>query len=268
MAGRQDEFQEAMNQGHSAAWDQNWDRAAVFYRQALEEFPEHPQALTNLGVSYQAVGELAKARQHLERALALHQCIDDRRGEALVAGNLGLLLHDMGDNEAARQYCEQALKIRQAVGDRSGEGYSLTYLALTLEGLGDWAGAADAYQQALHLRRELGQAARAIDDLAGLVRVALQRGDIEGALTYTDEILVWIEAQGIGGLEYPLRVYLACADALDAAGRADRAEKVLTAASDFLQARADQISDESTRTSFLENVPVHQQLCERLARHE
>ncbi len=51
MTGRQDVFQQALNQGHSAAWDQMWDRAAIFYRQALEEFPDHPQALTNLGLA-------------------------------------------------------------------------------------------------------------------------------------------------------------------------------------------------------------------------
>ena len=52
MAGRQDIFQQAMNEGHSAAWDQMWDQAASYYRQALEEFPDHPQALTNLGLAY------------------------------------------------------------------------------------------------------------------------------------------------------------------------------------------------------------------------
>ena len=31
-----------MNLGHSAAWDQQWDRAAAYYRQALAEFPDNP----------------------------------------------------------------------------------------------------------------------------------------------------------------------------------------------------------------------------------
>jgi len=51
MTGRQDIFQQAMNQGHSAAWDQLWERASAFYRQALEEFPDHPKALTSLGLA-------------------------------------------------------------------------------------------------------------------------------------------------------------------------------------------------------------------------
>ncbi len=51
MSGNQEAFQKAINLGHSAAWDQMWDRAAAFYRQALEEFPEHPTALSNLGLA-------------------------------------------------------------------------------------------------------------------------------------------------------------------------------------------------------------------------
>ncbi len=51
MAGRQDVFQEAMNKGHSAAWDQQWDLAARYYRQALDEFPSHPTALSSLGMA-------------------------------------------------------------------------------------------------------------------------------------------------------------------------------------------------------------------------
>ena len=36
MTEHEDAFQQAMNQGHSAAWDQRWDRAAHFYRLALQ----------------------------------------------------------------------------------------------------------------------------------------------------------------------------------------------------------------------------------------
>lgn len=51
MTGRQIVFQQAMNQGHSAAWDQQWEKAAGFYRNALEEIPDQPQALTSLGLA-------------------------------------------------------------------------------------------------------------------------------------------------------------------------------------------------------------------------
>lgn len=66
MTGNKDEFQRAMNQGHSAAWDQMWDRAAEFYKHALEEFPEHTRALTSLGL---ALYEL----QDFDQALVIYQ---------------------------------------------------------------------------------------------------------------------------------------------------------------------------------------------------
>jgi tetratricopeptide (TPR) repeat protein len=52
MAGNQDGFQKAMNAGHSAAWDQEWQKAASFYSAALDEFPENSLALSSLGLAY------------------------------------------------------------------------------------------------------------------------------------------------------------------------------------------------------------------------
>jgi tetratricopeptide (TPR) repeat protein len=49
--GNQERFQQAINQGHSAAWDQNWELAAEYYRKALEEIPDQTVALTNLGLA-------------------------------------------------------------------------------------------------------------------------------------------------------------------------------------------------------------------------
>lgn len=40
-----------MNEGHSAAWDQEWSKAAAAYRQALQEMPDHPKALNSLGLA-------------------------------------------------------------------------------------------------------------------------------------------------------------------------------------------------------------------------
>ena len=52
MNEKQDRFEYAMNQGHSAAWDQNWNKAADYYRQALAEIPDHPKALTSLALAW------------------------------------------------------------------------------------------------------------------------------------------------------------------------------------------------------------------------
>jgi len=69
------------------------------------------------------------------------------------------------------------------------QGYSLTYLGHALADLGELEAAAEAYGEAMHLRRELGQHSLAIDDLAGLARVATAQGDLERALEQGEEIL-------------------------------------------------------------------------------
>ena len=65
MPGREDVFQKAMNEGHSAAWDQEWDKAVIAYRRALQEFPDHPKALNSLAL---ALYQLA----HVEEALQIY----------------------------------------------------------------------------------------------------------------------------------------------------------------------------------------------------
>jgi tetratricopeptide (TPR) repeat protein len=55
-----------MNQGHSAAWDQKWEKAAGFYRQALELAPDNPMTLISYGL---ALFEL----QSYDEALGLYE---------------------------------------------------------------------------------------------------------------------------------------------------------------------------------------------------
>jgi len=221
-------------------------------------------ALSNLaGITHQ-LGDLASARHYFERSLALCQTTGDRQSESGALSNLALVLYDQGDYQQARRYAEEALAIKQAIGDRRGEGYALNHLALALEGLGQVEAAAAAYEQALQLRREIGQMACAVDDEAGLARVALGRGQADQALARVEQALAGIAQHGVEGIEYPVRVYLTAADVLQAAGQAERAGEMLAAAGRLVRERAEQIGDEAIRTSFLEQVPLHRQLYERM----
>ncbi len=71
MAGNEELFQKAMNQGHSAAWDGMWDQASFFYRQALEQFPDHPKALTNLGLALVELQQFEDALTCYRRAAVI-----------------------------------------------------------------------------------------------------------------------------------------------------------------------------------------------------
>ena len=68
MPGNEDFFQKAMNEGHSAAWDQEWNKAASAYRKALQEMPDQPKALNSLGLALFQLGEFDEAINIYKRA--------------------------------------------------------------------------------------------------------------------------------------------------------------------------------------------------------
>ena len=71
MAGDQGIFEQTMSDGNSAAWEQQWQTAAASYRRALQEFPDHPEALTNLGLALFELHDDEKALQVYQRVAAL-----------------------------------------------------------------------------------------------------------------------------------------------------------------------------------------------------
>jgi len=72
MPGNQQAYQRAMNEGHSAAWDQNWTLAAEHYRHALEEFPDDIQALSSLGLALYELQEFPEALKIYQRLATLN----------------------------------------------------------------------------------------------------------------------------------------------------------------------------------------------------
>jgi len=61
MTEQEDTFQKAMNEGHSAAWDQDWEKAVQAYQKALAEFPNNAKALTSLGLALYQMNQIYDA---------------------------------------------------------------------------------------------------------------------------------------------------------------------------------------------------------------
>jgi tetratricopeptide (TPR) repeat protein len=68
MTGREDVFNKAMNDGHSAAWDQTWGKAVECYAAALQEFPDNPKALNSYGLALFESRRLDESLQAYEHA--------------------------------------------------------------------------------------------------------------------------------------------------------------------------------------------------------
>ena len=97
MAGNEQAFKKAMSEGHSAAWDQQWDKAAIAYQQALDEIPNDPKALNSLGL---ALFEL----QHYEESLQAYQkATQAAPNDPLPLEKVGQLLERLGHNKEAIQ---------------------------------------------------------------------------------------------------------------------------------------------------------------------
>ncbi|MCJ7734413.1 MAG: tetratricopeptide repeat protein [Anaerolineales bacterium] len=66
------ELQNLLTNGNSAAWDQKWNDAAVYYQQALEIDPKNFKALTNLGLAYYEMKEYHDALKAYGNAVELN----------------------------------------------------------------------------------------------------------------------------------------------------------------------------------------------------
>jgi len=69
MLESQNRFEDEMNRGHTAAWDQDWQKAADHYRQALEEVPDDPNGMVSLGLALYELGLYDQAIDYYSRAI-------------------------------------------------------------------------------------------------------------------------------------------------------------------------------------------------------
>ena len=106
--------------------------------------------------------------------------------------------------------------------------------------------------------------ALAIDNFTGLASIAMKKRELGQAESYASEISEWINQNGVDGIEYPIRVYLTIADILSEANNQKRSTVILQEANTYLKNKAAKISDVTAQQSFLENVPLHKTLQNRI----
>lgn len=99
-------------------------------------------SLDALGYLYQEWGEVRKALEYHERALAIAREIGDRQAIGHCLGHLGTAYYALGQPQQAIAYYAQALAIARDVGDHQWEGCLLGYL-------GDAHAALEEREQAL-----------------------------------------------------------------------------------------------------------------------
>lgn len=212
--------------------------------------------LENIAWIYLHIGDHQTADLYLEKALHRCQEIGDREIEANIERDRAIQQLWLGSPQQALIYCERALAIVQQldmVNDK--ETYLIIQGAIHLQ-LNQLEPAAAAYQEAQKIFIETGKPAT--EAFAGLIRVDLARNEISKAAARAAEILAFLEKGTVVDAENPAAIYLACFQALRAAGDA-RAAVVLEKGYHLLQTLAGCLT-EGQRQMYLENVPSNNAL--------
>jgi tetratricopeptide (TPR) repeat protein len=68
MSEQRNEFHKWMDEGHNAAWEQNWSAAINAYSRAIQVLPEDPDAHVNLGLALLNAGQLDRALKAFKKA--------------------------------------------------------------------------------------------------------------------------------------------------------------------------------------------------------
>ncbi len=103
MPGNRDVYDNAMNAGHNAAWDKEWQMAVAAYSQAIKEFPDDYEAHIHFGLALLEVGRLDDALKVYNRA---HQISPN---DAIPLEKSADILEKMGRlKDAAQQYVNVA----------------------------------------------------------------------------------------------------------------------------------------------------------------
>ncbi len=191
MPGREDVFQKAMSQGHSAAWDQEWDKAAKAYRKALEEIPNDPKALSSLGL---ALFEL----QRYDEALQVYQkTAQVAPNDPVPLEKAGQLLERLGKgNDAVQAFLQAAeLYIRSQESEKALENWvrvtqidsdnvpARSYLAMVHERLGHAQQAVHEYLAVASLFQRSGEGPKAVEMIGRAQHLLPNNAEVKQAMS-------------------------------------------------------------------------------------
>jgi tetratricopeptide (TPR) repeat protein len=169
MAGREDVFQKAMNEGHSAAWDQAWEKAAAAYQKALAAIPDNPKALTSLGL---ALFELQKYDEALKVYQKAAKVTPD---DPLPLEKIALISERLGDLKQAVQTSLKAAEfyIKRQESEKALENW-LRVTQLDVDNT-----AAHSYLAMVHER--LGHGEQAVTEYLAVASLFQRSGDVDKA---------------------------------------------------------------------------------------
>ncbi len=214
MTGQEDVFQKAMSEGHSAAWDQDWEKAVDSYQKALAEFPDNAKALTSLGLALYQLNQFddaLKAYIHaaqvspndpipLEKVAQLSERVGELK-QAIQASTRAAELYIQ--NQDVDKAIENWLRITQLEPDHI---TAHSRLAMVHEKLGHIQPAVTEYLSIASLLQRAGQGDKAAEMIGRALHLMPQSNEARQALALLKSGQLLPKPQRSKGATGPLRM--------------------------------------------------------------
>jgi tetratricopeptide (TPR) repeat protein len=190
MSGDQQAFLKAMNQGHSAAWDQNWTDAVNYYRVALGQYPDDPMALISIGLAFLEMQDYEGALMHYQKVSSISP------NDPVPYEKMAFIFEKMGRIKDAVKFGMQAaeMQLRSRDVDKSIESWlhvisiepenlnARTRLAMIFDKMGKKSEAANEYLAAASLMQSAGDNQKAIQAVRYCLQIAPDNLDVQNAM--------------------------------------------------------------------------------------
>ena len=177
-------------------------KAIKYYQKALaiNEALGHNEGIAiqygNLGVAYQTQSNLEKALKLYQKALAINKVLDSPAGIASDYGNLGNLHQMQGNLEQAIEYYQKSLSINETLDHQEGMAIQYGNLGAVNKTQGNWNKALELYKKALVINEALGRKEGIAIQYSNLGTVNQSQGDSEKARLYWEKSLSLFESIG------------------------------------------------------------------------
>jgi CHAT domain-containing protein/Tfp pilus assembly protein PilF len=174
---------------------EKYQEALELYRSATDRNGE-AQALNNIGLVYDSLGEPQKALENYNEALPIRRAGGDRRGEAQTLNNIGAVYWLLGEPQKALEKFNEALPIRRALGDRRGESITLSTIGAVYWSLGELQKALEKFNEVLPLSLAVGDRSGEAATLSNIGTIYQSFGEPQKALEKFNEALLIKRAVG------------------------------------------------------------------------
>ena len=179
----------------------------------------------NLGTVFMSLGQYDKAKEHLEKALAVQIEIGNKEGEASSYGNLGTVFISLGQYDKAKEYLEKALAVQIEIGNKEGEATSYGNLGTVFESLGQYDKAKEYLERALAIKIQIGDKNGEASSLGNLGTVFKSLGQYDKAKEHLEKALA-VQIE-IGNKEGEASSYGNLGTVFESLGQYDKAKEYL-----------------------------------------